>query len=129
MREIKFRAYHKKEERFYYFDLETCTKTIYVGYYHPITSEKDCELDDPNLYSEKQLYTGLKDKNGKEIYGGDIVKTDEAGWVAQVIYSRDDFMCIGLDEKGFSAMCNWEEFEVIGNIYENPNLLDQRGKE
>lgn len=69
------------------------------------------------------LYIGLKDKNSKEIYEGDIVLTDEANWIAQVIYRRDCFMCIGLDGKGFSCECNWEKFEVIGNIYENPELL------
>ncbi len=75
-RPIKFRAYHKKENRFYFFDLETVTQTVYVGYYHPITDEKDCELDDPALYSEKQLYIGLKDKTEKEIYHKDCVKDD-----------------------------------------------------
>lgn len=67
--------------------------------------------------------TGMKDKNGKLIYESDIVLTDEAGWIAQVIWDRDCFMCIKKNS-GFSSMCNWEDFEVLGNIYEHPERLE-----
>ena len=65
---------------------------------------------------------GITGNNGVDIYEGDIVLTDEAGWVAQVIWSRDGFMC-AKKESGFSTMCNWEDFKVLGNIYQNPELL------
>jgi hypothetical protein len=65
---------------------------------------------------------GIISHNGKDIYDGDIVLTDEAGWIAQVVWTRDGFMCIKKDS-GFSQMCNWEDFEVLGNIYQNPELL------
>jgi len=149
-RELKFRAYHKKEQRFYYFDLETCTQTICVCYYHPVTGEKDCELDDYNLYSEKQLYTGLKDKNGKEIYEGDIVEApdifSDKKSVAYSIKWNDSYarfvtwhenigccrflyafsgnlMPVGMDKE--EGELDTRSIEVIGNIYENPELLEK----
>ena len=75
-----------------------------------------------------QQYTGLKDKNGKEIYAGDIVQT---GW------RRDPIVVAWVCSTGFFPFTHpadglwgeWEcatpqESEVIGNIYENPELLE-----
>ena len=70
-----------------------------------------------------EYYFGLKDKNGVYICEGDIVLTDEAGWVAQVIFDGDSFLCVKKNS-GFSTMCNWSKFEVIGNIHETPGKLE-----
>ena len=93
------------------------------------------------LYEDTKLmqYTGLTDKNGAEIYEGDIVKKDDTqfpeyhGATGQVIYETlpyrmaFDINLIKGDAWSFyypdgSNWCN-NQIQVIGNIYENPELL------
>jgi len=118
MKELKFRAVIPERNATIYFDLTDLV--------HP--ARKDLfskrELLIPWLFvgNTPDLYTGLKDKNGKEIYEGDILSPQDFLTVRanQQVYWDDDLA-------GFTTThgLQFDECkEVIGNIYENPELLE-----
>jgi len=101
-REIKFRAWDKENKKMCDVIDFTC-------------------MNYPEEYEVMQ-YTGLLDKNGKEIYEGDIL-SDE-GW-NNVVIKWEDAQSFSLSEEyGQYAY----DFTIIGNIYENPNLLQDSTK-
>lgn len=130
MREIKFRAWDEKENK-----IRKVTKINWFDECvecdeHPNGDYIRLPLEKANLMQ----YTGLKDKNGKEIYEGDIL-TCEGGYeapegeevcqdVSQVYWDNDLLQ--------FRVQCRCGDFwsleeydyeEIIGNIYQNPELL------
>jgi len=75
------------------------------------------------FHNAKDLFTGLHDKNGKEIYEGDIVayNKDYGGdKTFEVEYKKGGFTI----QNALIGVCKQESLEVIGNIYENPELLE-----
>ena len=137
IRQIKFRAWDYENRTM--LDSVSLSPRIYEAIY-------GWDKDDAKTSLDVMQFTGLLDKNGKEIYEGDVIK-NERGYLATVVFEVDD--CNRGHElvKGmFDEMVDLDGFftslssftlkyhtksdsfriqhtEIIGNIYENPNLL------
>jgi len=81
-----------------------------------------------NANIELMQFTGLRDKNGNEIYEGDILKTATFKPMAVHWISKFASFCINSNGWSFSHYfgegCDPEDCEIIGNIWENPELLE-----
>ena len=132
MREIKFRAWLKEDKKMVNVEtmdftdksIQYLKKSEIINAYILRRESDDVEL---------MQYTGLKDKNGKEIYEGDIVliKLDETStWHKTVVgFKKGAFIASLIDGEDYIYIFNRgfdsNDFEILGNVYENKSLLEE----
>ena len=133
-REIKFRGKRIEDGEWVHGDLlHICGGCII---YHGSQTESQLIEDRPNLAVELYMdevspvysdtigqFTGLYDKNGKEIYEGDILREGKDVFI-EVVYDAPQF-CYKDNDFGYKFLNHPENFEVIGNIYDNKELLEE----
>lgn len=155
---LKFRMFNKLVKKFSYFSLPELQVCLNRDFKSGLIFPMDESIEDNAIYmgeyEEIQFSTGLKDKNNKLIFEGDIVEVQYVG--AQIPLFKNEY-CQQPENERFDVFCHkdWLKFcakndhyrktceihsldlekirtntynkvyEVIGNIYENPELLEQ----
>ena len=119
MKEIKFRAWNKEEEQYNYFNVD-CEDDMKWWY--------DVQTDEDRLSERKELFTGLRNIEGKEIYEGDILEGSMYGHRIKVRWDLNAcgfIPFVDMVDSDYTGE-NWESAKIIGNIYENPELLGDK---
>lgn len=140
MKEIKFRAKHYGKWVYGTGIIPVEVNCKFIGKYEMIQSVEYDELDRfAPLYESEEIniktlgqYTGLKDKNGVEIYEGDIVNCYDRNFIVEFRKERGGFFpfacgdgCGCCEDEVISSYGLETSAKVIGNIYDNPELLKE----
>lgn len=117
MRETKFRAWDNDHQTFIYLDLGNVEDAMFGR--HGIVEN--------TILKPWQQYTDLKDKDGKEIYEGDILKVGDFIFEVKYRYNKVRFMLWEIKFSRYVSITpvyrHPQRYEIIGNKYENPKLL------
>lgn len=132
MRDIKFRVWDNRQNKYLNPDDVSISADGFITVFN-VDGKHSRVVQPPGSLSPRfiiEQYTGLKDKNGKEIYEGDVVKVEGDGEIYRVEWIRSGF---GLEPRynslRYPVLGNVElrrKIEVIGNIHENPELLEEK---
>ena len=138
MREIKFRGKRIDNGEWKYGDLLHIVGGCVI--YHGSHTDSTLIEDRPNLAVELYMdevspvvpdtvgqYTGLKDKNGKEIYEGDILQSIGTDIFVEVIYDAPEF-CYRDNNFGYKFLNRPGEFEVVGNIHDKQEPAEKKAE-
>lgn len=123
MRAIKFRAWHK--------DLKLMREVTKICFDHNEVRVTDSENNRYTFFEgtfELMQFTGLHDRNGKEIFEGDLIKLHDY-FITEVFFNDGGFFCHIHNNNGVfedilfnsNSIC-----EIIGNKWENPELLETK---
>jgi hypothetical protein len=119
MRDIRFRAWDRERNQMHYQYLRFVPDSEYA-----VIDDNGSE----RFLTDVQQFTGLKDKNGKDIFEGDILGADSTPNQYEVYWN--DHQAAWNVKGGAGFLPAWINsftlgLEVIGNIYSNPELLNQ----
>ena len=140
LRTLKFRGYNKKRGIWLYgnYILNRGAHFIAPQEFADGKTWEDYEVEEESIGQ----FTGLTDKNGKEIYEGDIVQWgDSEHKIKQVVEFRNGAFGYVYDTIGsfvpyaantnfdFAALGTDKRFEIVNNIHDNPDLIEKVGKQ
>lgn len=111
MREIKFRAWDG--------DTMHYNGVIIMDDESSVCLNGCIDCDDAQPVADIMQFTGLNDKNGKEIYEGDIVRLENTKWLFETVDWKKLSWWLG---EYMLSDYNPQDLEIIGNIYDNPEL-------
>ena len=130
MRKLKFRAWLKEEKKMV--NVETMDFTDKSIQYLKKNEFINAYLLRRMIFDDIELmqYTGVKDKNDKEIYEGDILFFRDENMKCVVVWQDTAFIIKSIEIRKYSEKMYWIDdaeicCEIVGNIYENKNLLEE----